>query len=110
MTKSLNLTQQGKDEFVRTLDVDFEDFDNELEWSDNDVKDDSSLSNVSLSSSGINETEATAGMCNYAFLETYSTSNLDPVYTVPDPCGHDIEFGQVTVIFTLTTVSMISFY
>ena len=32
------------------------------------------------------------------------------VYTVPDPCGHDIEFGQFTVIFALITFSMISFY
>ena len=34
----------------------------------------------------------------------------DPVYTVPDPCGHDIKFGQFTDIFTLTTFSIISFY
>ena len=34
----------------------------------------------------------------------------DPVYTVPDSCGHDIEFSQFAVIFTLTTFSMISFY
>ena len=32
---------------------------------------------------------------------------IDPVYT--DPCGHDIEFGQFTVIFTLATFSIISF-
>ena len=34
----------------------------------------------------------------------------DPVHTVPDSCGHDIEFGQFTVIFSLTTFFMISFY
>ena len=27
----------------------------------------------------------------------------DPVYTVPDSLGHDIEFGYFAVIFTLTT-------
>ena len=35
---------------------------------------------------------------------------LDPVYTVPDPHGHDIEFGQFAVIFIPTPFSMISFY
>lgn len=34
---------------------------------------------------------------------------LDPVNTVPVVRGHDIEFKQVTVIFTLVT-SMISYY
>jgi hypothetical protein len=46
---------------TRSLDGDFEDLGAELEWSDNDVKDDTSLGNASLSSSGINENEATAG-------------------------------------------------
>ena len=35
---------------------------------------------------------------------------LYPIYTVPDSCGHDIEFGQFTVIVTLTTFSMIRNY
>jgi polyisoprenoid-binding protein YceI len=55
------LTSTAKDELTSSLNGDFEDLDAELEWSDNDVKDDTSLSNVSLSSSGINENEATAG-------------------------------------------------
>jgi hypothetical protein len=46
---------------TRSLDGDFEDLGAELEWSDNDVKDDTSLGDASLSSSGINENEATAG-------------------------------------------------
>ena len=60
-TKPLDLTSTAKDELTSSLNGDFEDLDAELEWSDNDVKDDTSLSNVSLSSSGINENEATAG-------------------------------------------------
>ena len=35
---------------------------------------------------------------------------LDPVYTVLDSHGHDIEFGLFAMIFTLATVSMISCY
>ena len=60
-TKSLDLRSTGKDEETRSLDGDFEELEAELEWSDNDVKDDTSLSNVSLSSSGRNENEASAG-------------------------------------------------
>ena len=33
----------------------------------------------------------------------------DQVYTVPNPHGHHIDFGQFAVLFTLTTLSMISF-
>ncbi|CAB3986950.1 Hypothetical predicted protein [Paramuricea clavata] len=58
--KSLDLTSTAKDELARSLDGDFEDLGAELEWSDNDVKDDTSLGNTSLSSSGINKNEATA--------------------------------------------------
>ena len=43
-------------------------------------------------------------------LQSDKKINLDLVYMVPDPCGHDIEFGQFTVIFTPTTFPMISFY
>ena len=35
---------------------------------------------------------------------------LDPVYMVPDPCGHDIDFGLFTVIFTPTTFTLSSLY
>ena len=38
------------------------------------------------------------------------TINIDPVHTVPDSRGHEIEFDQFTIIFLLTTVSMISCY
>ena len=34
--------------------------------------------------------------------------DLDPVYTVTDSCGHEIEFGKFAVIFTLTIFSIIS--
>jgi hypothetical protein len=61
-TKPLDLISIAvKDELTSSLVGDFEELDAELEWSDNDVKDDTSLSNASLSSSGINESEATAG-------------------------------------------------
>ena len=36
-------------------------------------------------------------------------NDSDPVHTGPDPCSLDISFGQFTVIFTLTTFSMIRF-
>ena len=49
-----------KDELTSSLVGDFEELGAELEWSDNDVKDNTSLSNASLSSLGINESEATA--------------------------------------------------
>ena len=70
-TKSLDLRSTGKDEETRSLDGDFEELEAELEWSDNDVKDDTSLSNVSLSSSGRNENEASAG----GHSLTYMTEN-----------------------------------
>ena len=36
-------------------------------------------------------------------INIYCAVDLDPVYTVPDSVGHDIEFGWFAVIFTLTT-------
>lgn len=61
--KSLELTNGAKDESMCSLDGDFEDFEAELEWSDNDITDNASLSSASLTYSGINENEATAGSC-----------------------------------------------
>ena len=60
-TKTLHLISIEKDDLTNSLVGDFEELGAELEWSDNDVKDETSLSNASLSSSGINENEATAG-------------------------------------------------
>ena len=36
-----------------------------------------------------------------------SPTDLDPVYTVQDSCGHKIKFGQFAVIFIPTIFSMI---
>ena len=47
---------------------------------------------------------------NYRLLEPTRLPKSDPVYTVPDSLGHDIEFVQFAVIFTLTTFSISIFY
>ena len=41
-------------------------------------------------------------------LKFFSRNYLDHVYTVHDPHGHNIEFGQFAVIFTVATSSMMS--
>ncbi|XP_028418374.1 fasciculation and elongation protein zeta-2-like [Dendronephthya gigantea] len=67
--QSVELTDTVKEELTKSLDDNFEDIDAELEWSDNDVKDNTSLSNASLSSSGINENEATAELVCLPYKE-----------------------------------------